>query len=80
MDDELLLEACIDTYRMIILDDTVDEIIAEKGSVSLLFDIDDLEGITIDNAETVMSVMLSVFQEEEHYEKCQDIMDFLNEI
>lgn len=50
MDDELLLEACIDTYRMIILEDTVDEIIKEKGSISLLFDIDDLEGITVDNA------------------------------
>lgn len=76
--DEEIIDICIDTYAVLIMGmDAIDYSI-ENGGGSFLFDptaeLEDTDKMY------VCSIMLTVFEEFEHYEKCQDIKEYMDGI
>lgn len=79
MDDDL--ETALNTYMLIILDMDVDEIYYQRGMNGLSFFIDPYDYYSSDRGVVdVLNYCIAVFVEHEHYEKCSDIKERIEQI
>jgi len=74
------LEAAINTYRILILNDDMFDILESSNSVSLLIDLSDFPNIDLEDILDAANYCIRVFEKHEHYEKCQDLLEYINEI
>ena len=74
------LEAAINTYRILILDEGLFDILDSRSSASFLMDLSDLPNIDIEDILYAANYCIRVFEEHEHYEKCQDLLEYITEI
>lgn len=79
MDNDL--NTALNTYMLIVLDMDVDEIFHQNGLMGLSFFIDPYDYISSDDGIVdVLNYCINVFVEHEHYEKCSDIKEKIQEI
>lgn len=76
--EEQMLEISIDTYAVLILVNDPIEYALENGGAAYLFDPEDV--LSDQEKLVICSLMLTVFEEFEHYEKCQDIKEYIDGI
>jgi len=74
------LEAAINTYRILILNDDLFDIMESRNSASFLIDLSEFPNIDIEDILDAANYCIRVFEEHEHYEKCQDLLEYINEI
>lgn len=79
MDNDL--DTALNTYMLIVLDMDVDEIFYQKGIRGLSFFIDPYDYLySNEGVVDVLNYCINVFVEHEHYEKCSDIKEKIEEI
>jgi hypothetical protein len=79
MDNDL--DTALNTYMLIVLEMDADEIFYQKGFNGMSFFIDPYDYLYSDSGVIdVLNYCIGVFIEHEHYEKCSDIKEKIEEI
>lgn len=74
------LEAALNTYRVLILEDNALDMLDEYYVLSFLVDLSDYPDISIEDRIEGSTATLKVLEVYEHYEKCADLRDYINEL
>jgi|TARA_R110000850_G_scaffold65948_6_gene147101 hypothetical protein len=81
MDSDELLSGAINTYRVIVLDHDYEEIVEETKDVASFFiDVSDFYSNSGEEVANALIYCLKIFEDNEHYEKCADIVEFITEL
>lgn len=79
MDDNL--DIALNTYMLIVLDMDIDDIYYQRGTNDLAFFIDPYDYLySYEGVIDVLNYCIGIFVEHEHYEKCSDIKEKIEEI
>lgn len=73
-------EAALNTYRVLILEDNALDMLDEYYVLSFLVDLSDYPDISIEDRIEGGTATLKVLEVYEHYEKCADLRDYINEL
>lgn len=71
------LDTAINTYRVLILEDDVYDIIDGFTVAYFLFNLSDYPYISNEDKIYGSKSALKIFEEHEHYEKCADLRDYI---
>ena len=78
--EESTLEAALNTYRVLILEENALDMLDEYYVLSFLVNLSDYPDISIEDKIEGALDTLKVLEEYEHYEKCADLRDYINEL
>ena len=79
MDNDL--DTALNTYMLLVLDMDIDEIHYQRGNDSITLFIDPYDYLySNEGVVDVLNYCINVFVEHEHYEKCSDIKEKIEEI
>lgn len=74
-----LLEAALNTYRVLIMNEDPFDIIDKKGGAFLL-DVSDHPYIDYKSRIAAAENSIDILEEFEHYEKCADLQEYIKDI
>ena len=77
MDD---ISTALNTYMVLVLNEDPFDIIRNDIRSSFFFDLDEYPYIDYESRIKSISKALSVFEDYEHYEKCFDIIEYIEDI
>lgn len=74
MDD--LLEAAVNTYCVLLLGMSTEDIIENSGYSSFFLDVFYVDDLDDEEVSNLVRHLINIFEQHEHYEKCEDLLEW----